>query len=56
MSEYTVHWEIDLDAETPYEAAQRALEIQRDPQSIATMFIVEERGGRAVKIDFNPND
>ncbi len=37
---YRVTWVIDIDADTPREAAEKALEIQRDPQSIATHFIV----------------
>lgn len=39
---YHVTWEIDIDfqAETPRQAAQRALEIQRDPDSTATVFTV----------------
>jgi hypothetical protein len=36
-----VKWEIDIDAATPQEAAQKALEIQRDPDSIATVFEVD---------------
>ena len=31
---YKVKWEIELDAESPEEAAKLALEIQRDPESI----------------------
>jgi len=37
---YRVIWEINLSARTPREAAQRALEIQRDPDSSATVFDV----------------
>lgn len=40
MTEYRVTWEIDLDAASPYEAAEWALRIQRDRDSIATMFKV----------------
>jgi len=40
MSMMRVHWEIDVDADTPIEAAQRALAIQRNPESIATVFTV----------------
>jgi hypothetical protein len=38
MTEYTVRWEIDVDADSAYEAARKALAIQRDPDSTATVF------------------
>lgn len=38
--EYTVIWEIDIEAESPEQAAEKALEIQRDPSSTATVFDV----------------
>jgi hypothetical protein len=37
---YYVVWEIDIDAETPQDAARKALEIQRNQDSIATCFQV----------------
>jgi hypothetical protein len=40
--EYSVTWTIDLDAESPEDAARKALEIHRDPESIATHFIVRD--------------
>lgn len=40
MKTFLVCWEIQLDAETAREAAEKALEIQRDPSSIATVFDV----------------
>jgi len=40
MSEYRVVWEIDIDAESHEDAARKALEIHRDPDSIATVFTV----------------
>jgi hypothetical protein len=43
---YTVIWQIEVDADTPFEAAQLALAIQRDPTSTATVFIVEDSEGR----------
>lgn len=42
MPSYRVRWEIDLDAETPREAAQLALKIHRDPGSQSTVFDVDE--------------
>lgn len=49
MNEYRVIWEIDIEAETPREAAQQALDIQRNGDSIATVFTVRRGyilGGR----------
>ena len=40
MATYRVTWEIDLEANSPREAAEQAQEIQRDPNSIATVFAV----------------
>ena len=39
---YRVTWEIDLDAASPRAAAEKALEIQRDSESIATVFSVRD--------------
>ena len=50
MPEYRVTWEIDLTADSPYEAAQQALAIHRKPDSIATVFEVHGEG-RSVTID-----
>jgi len=44
MTTYTVIWTIDLEAETPEAAAAQALEIHRDPESLATFFVVREAG------------
>lgn len=41
---YAVTWEIELEAETPKEAALKALQIQRDPDSLATVFTVKRYG------------
>jgi hypothetical protein len=40
MAMYKVRWEIEVDARSHREAARKALEIQRDPESIATVFEV----------------
>lgn len=40
MKTYTVDWSIDIDAETPEEAARIAKEIQLDSKSIANFFTV----------------
>lgn len=55
MPQYHVIWEIDLDAESPEDAALQALSIQRDPQSIATMFSVDLNDLRTV-IDVGNGD
>lgn len=39
---YRVQWAIDLDAQSPEDAARKALAVQRDPESIATSFEVRE--------------
>lgn len=38
--EYTVRWEIQIEADSPEAAACKALEIQRDVTSTATVFEV----------------
>lgn len=43
MKEYRVIWAIDIDAESPIEAAVKALMVQRDKNSSATMFEVTPR-------------
>jgi hypothetical protein len=40
MALYEVTWVIDIDADTPREAAELALKVQRDPDSLATQFMV----------------
>ena len=40
--EYRVLWEINIDADNHEDAAQEALRIQRDPESTATIFTVQE--------------
>lgn len=48
MKTYLVTWEIELDAETPEAAARAALAIQRDPNSLATVFNVD---GTAIDLE-----
>jgi hypothetical protein len=40
---YRVTWEIDVEADSPQKAAEEALRIQRDPNSIATFFKIVAR-------------
>jgi hypothetical protein len=43
MALYRVKWEIDIEAASAKKAAEEALKIQRDPESIATVFMVGKR-------------
>lgn len=45
MRKFLVTWEIEIEAESPFEAARKALEIHRDPASIATVFDVHGVNG-----------
>lgn len=42
MKSYRVKWEIDVDAETPEDAARQALAAQRRPGTTATVFDVRD--------------
>ena len=48
---YYVTWSIELEATSPKAAAEMALEIQRDPESIATVFMVSDENGAVARID-----
>lgn len=50
MKTYMVAWDIDIDADSPEEAARKAREIQLDPHSLATVFTVIDEAG-VVRID-----
>jgi len=39
--EYRVKWQMSFFADSPKEAAEKALKVQRNPNSIATYFTVE---------------
>jgi len=43
--EYQVTWTIDIEADSPTQAAVEAQRIQRDPESIATVFTVKQGDG-----------
>jgi hypothetical protein len=52
MTGYTVRWEIDIDADTPEEAATRARAIQLDPDSAATFFeVLGQNGEPNIEVD-----
>jgi hypothetical protein len=54
MTSYRVSWAVDVDADTPEEAARLTLAMQRDPAGIATVFDVQpEQGGPAARIDLD---
>ena len=42
MTKYRVLWGINIDAPTAHHAAFEALKEQRNPESIATVFMVED--------------
>ena len=48
---YLVVWKIDIEAENPEEAATQALITQRDPESVATVFEVDDREGNVTHVD-----
>lgn len=50
--EYHVEWTIQVDADSAEDAARKALAIQRDPDSIATVFkVYDTDNGESVDID-----
>jgi hypothetical protein len=51
---YLVTWQIDIEADTPQEAARKALLIQRKHDSIATVFDVTDEAGQTSTFDLNP--
>jgi len=54
MTEYIVRWEMPIEAEDAVDAAQQALGIHRDPESIATVFFVTNlHVGTRYKIDLD---
>ncbi len=48
--EYHVIWKIDIEAESFEDAARIAREIQRDPDSLATQFLVESESGETEEV------
>ena len=52
LKEYLVEWTIELNAESPEDAARQALAIQRDPESTANVFICFA-DSKAVRIDLD---
>ena len=50
MTMYSVVWAIDVEADSPKEAAQQCREMQLDPASTATVFDVADCRGMGVYI------
>ena len=50
-TQYLVCWEIDIWAKDPKAAAEKALAIHRNPESIATIFSVFEDGHYKATVD-----
>lgn len=48
---YYVTWTIEVEATSPKVAAEMALEIQRDPTSTATVFMVFDEHGVETHVD-----
>jgi len=48
MTNYHITWKIDLEAETPVEAARKALKMIQAAETIATVFRVKTERGRCV--------
>ena len=51
---FHINWSIELDATNPMEAAKIAREIQLDPNSLATVFTIDDLKGQRVVIDYDP--
>ncbi len=56
MSEYHVVWEIDIDAETPRQAAQKAFDYINLPGTSATIFDVFDEAGEPCRVDLLENE
>lgn len=52
---YHVTWAIEIEADTPLEAAQQARAIHQNPSSIATVYLVETPTSRSL-IDLMAGD
>lgn len=52
--QYRVMWLIDVEADTHVEAAIQAQAIQRDPESIATVYTVVDPDNNGAQVDLDP--
>ena len=54
MANYSVKWEIDVEAESDEEAVQIAIEIMLDPYSEATFFTMKKSDSNEVtEVDYS---
>lgn len=51
MNDYRVIWEIDIYAENPKQAVEKARQIQLDPVSCAVVFDVIDDTGETERVD-----
>ena len=51
MAKFRVSWAVDLDADTPEEAAATAQKYQRNIDTTATFFDVQDEQGNITQID-----
>ncbi len=51
-----VIWTIDVDADSPREAALTARELQKDKGSITNLFVVLDECGRKMTFDFDEEE
>jgi len=55
--EYVVYWKIEMPGSSPEDAARGALEAQRDPRSMATVFAVRDnQAGRCWRVDLDADE
>lgn len=52
--EYRVMWLVDVEADSHAEAAIKAQEMQRDPETLATVFTVIDTENNGIHIDLDP--
>lgn len=51
MPDYRVTWEIDINADSPQEAAKQAWEHMQRPDSTANVFDVVDSKGNTTRVD-----
>ena len=56
MNSYRVTWEINVDAESPEEAARKAQNIQRNLDEWAGVFDVYNEDGKGTRVDLDSRD
>jgi len=54
--EYTVNWVVNVDADSPEEAAKICREMQLDKDSIATVFNIVDNKGNVTTVDLGINE